>query len=317
MRVARARLRDGSTAVGVVRPSGFVPVSDDRPGAVLELLMSRADPGGGTVLALSDVRLLCPVVDPPSVRDFMIFEEHVANSRAASDSPGVPEQWYTAPAFYFTNPACLADPDADIPIPPGSRRLDFELEVAAVVGTAASGLDPDDPRTCEVIAGFALLNDWSARDLQFAESGVGLGPAKGKDFATTIGPWIVTPDELDAGSPGRFTAPLEAFVDGRRVGGGDLNGAYFSWSQVLARACENTRLRPGDVLGSGTVGTGCLLELRALGERTANPWLRAGNIVTLAGGPLGRLSNRIVEAATGGGHPPDQPGVLTATDAGI
>jgi fumarylacetoacetate (FAA) hydrolase len=126
------------------------------------------------------------------------------------------------------------------------------------------------------------------------EMGGGLGPAKGKDFATSLGPWVVSPDELNADGDGRYGCLLEAFVNGRRIGGGDLRSAYFSWAQVLSRASANTVLRPGDVIGSGTVGTGCLLEARALGHRKENPWLVAGDSVELRGGILGSLVNPIV-----------------------
>jgi fumarylacetoacetate (FAA) hydrolase len=145
-----------------------------------------------------------------------------------------------------------------------------------------------------VIAGFMLMNDWSARDLQVAEMGVGLGPVKGKDFATSVGPWIVTKDELGEPVDGKWSCRVDTFVDGRHVGGGDIASAHFGWNEVVARASENTRLVPGDILGSGTVGTGCILELRELGHREANPWLRDGSMVELRGGPLGALRNTVV-----------------------
>jgi fumarylacetoacetate (FAA) hydrolase len=174
--------------------------------------------------------------------------------------------------------------------------LDFELEVACIVGAEVRDLDPEDPASCDAIAGFMLMNDWSARDLQMKEMGGGLGPAKGKDFATSLGPWVVTPDELASGAPGRFACPLEVLVNERRVGGGDLASAYFTWSQVMGRASANTRVRMGDIIGSGTVGTGCLLELRTMGPKEEFPWLRAGDRVDLRGGPLGVLGNPIVDA---------------------
>jgi 2-keto-4-pentenoate hydratase/2-oxohepta-3-ene-1,7-dioic acid hydratase in catechol pathway len=266
-------------------------VADDDPGAVLRVLTERPMPTGPAVPA-TEVRVLCPVVDPPSVRDFMIFEEHVLNARVGTGTT-VPDAWYAAPVFYFTNPACLLGPGDPVAVPHGSRTLDFELEVACLVGQEVRDLDPDDPASCDAIAGFMLMNDWSARDLQMAEMGGGLGPAKGKDFATSLGPWIVTPDELEPASPGRYGCALEVSVNGRRVGGGDLASAHFTWSQVLGRASANTRLRPGDVIGSGTVGTGCLLELRAVQGKDDNPWLRAGDEVELRGGPLGSLLNPI------------------------
>jgi len=133
---------------------------------------------------LEDVRLVAPIRRPPSFRDFYAFEQHVKNAAAVVGRPGVPDEWYEIPVFYFSNPAAIYGPEEDIPYPEGSRALDYELEAAAVIG--ANGK----------IAGFTILNDWSARDLQQKEMRVGLGPAKGKDFATSIGPVVVTPDEL-------------------------------------------------------------------------------------------------------------------------
>ena len=293
MKLARVQLRDGSVVVASVSDDGFRPVADDGPGVLLELLIERPA-ASGRRLAPAEVRVLCPVLDPPSIRDFMIFEDHVVNARHGTGTT-VPDAWYAAPVFYFTNPACLHGPDDSVAVPRGSRMLDFELEVACLIGRDARDLDPADPASCDAIAGFMLMNDWSARDLQMAEMGGGLGPAKGKDFATSLGPWVVTPDELQPATSGRWECPLQVFVNGRRAGGGNLKTAHFTWSQVLGQASANTRVRAGDVIGSGTVGTGCLLELRALGDKAANPWLRAGDTVMLDGGPLGQLANPIVD----------------------
>ncbi|HWL44912.1 MAG TPA: fumarylacetoacetate hydrolase family protein [Ilumatobacter sp.] len=289
-------MNDGAVVVAHVDDDGYRPFADDSPGALLRALVERPAPGADLVPA-PEVRVLSPVVDPPSIRDFMIFEEHVVNSRVGSGT-AVPPVWYQVPLFYFTNPASVHGPDEQVAVPRGARALDFELEVACLVGAPAADLDPDDPAACDVIAGFTLMNDWSARDLQMAEMDGGLGPAKGKDFATSFGPWVVTPDELDVVTPGRWACPLSVSVNGRRIGGGDLAAAHFSWSQVLSRASANTRLRAGDVIGSGTVGTGCLLELRALGPKADYPWLRAGDRVELDGGPLGTLANTIIDPAT-------------------
>jgi 2-keto-4-pentenoate hydratase/2-oxohepta-3-ene-1,7-dioic acid hydratase in catechol pathway len=293
VKVARVRLRDGEVAVATVEDDSVRVVGGDDPNAVIGLLLGDVAPEARAVLSADEVTFLCPVGRPPSVRDFMIFEEHVANARQRSGRD-VPEAWYRAPAFYFTNPAAIVGNDEPIRVPHGSRAFDFELEVACIIGREVSDLAPDDPACLAAIAGFALLNDWSARDLQVQEMPVGLGPVKGKDFATSLGPWIATPDELGPPKDGRWSCVLEAVVNGRRVGGGDLASAYFQWDQVVARASENTRLVPGDVLGSGTVGTGCLLELRELGHRDTNPWLEPGDVVELRGGPLGTLRNPVI-----------------------
>ena len=144
---------------------------------------------------LSQVRLLAPV-QPGAVRDFVTFEEHVEGVRRSVDNAaGVPEQWYAAPTFYFTNPYSIIGPADDVPVPPGCRAFDFELEVAAVIGRPGRDLTAEQAR--DHIVGYTIFNDWSARDLQAAEMRVGLGPAKGKDTATTLGPWLVTADELE------------------------------------------------------------------------------------------------------------------------
>ncbi len=290
MKIARVALPDGRVVVAEVAEGGFRPVTDDAPGAVLGVL-SAPPSTRGDVVSSTDVTVLNPLPDPPSVRDFMIFEDHVRNARVGTGTE-VPKAWYAAPVFYFTNPAALLGPGEPVAVPAGCRALDFELEVACVIGREARDLDPDDPASCDVIAGFVLLNDWSARDLQMREMDAGLGPAKGKDFATSLGPWVVTPDELATG-PGRYACGIEVLVNGWRKGGGDLADAHWTWSQVLGHASANTRLRPGDVIGSGTVGTGCLLELRALGPKDDHPWLRSGDEVELRGGPLGTLANPI------------------------
>src|SRR5918996_3669410 len=192
--------------------------------------------------AREDVRLLAPVPLPPSVRDFYAFERHVRAARAQRGLEVAPE-WYRIPAFYFSNPAAIYGPDDEIPYPEGSQALDYELEVAAVIGAEGR------------IGGFTVMNDWSARDLQRSEMRVGLGPAKGKDFATSLGPVVVTVDELD-GSGGAMVAR----VNGEERSRGDLASMYHSWEAIRAHAARNTVLYAGDVLGSGTVGTGCILE---------------------------------------------------------
>ena len=234
--------------------------------------------GGGAArehdeYALDDVRLLAPVPRPPSVRDFYAFEEHVRNAARVTGRPGVPAEWYEQPVFYFSNPAAIYGPEDEIPYPEGSHELDYELEVAAVIGNAADA---------GAIGGFTIMNDWSARDLQRREMKVGLGPAKGKDFATSLGPVVVTPDEL-----GDLRLEMVARVNGEERSRGNLGDMYHSWESIVARASANTRLLPGDVLGSGTVGTGCILE------HGDNRWLQPGDVVELEVEGIGVLRNVI------------------------
>ena len=219
---------------------------------------------------LADVELRAPVLHPPSVRDFMAFEEHVANARRQRGGE-VPPEWYELPVFYFSNPAAIYGPEADVPYPDGTAELDYELEVAAVIGAEGR------------IGGFTIMNDWSARDVQRHEMRVGLGPAKGKDFATSLGPVVVTVDEFD-GSEGE----LVARVNGEERSRGNLRDLYHSWDAMLARAAQNTVLRPGDVIGSGTVGTGCILE------HGDGRWLQRGDVVELEVEGIGVLRNRVV-----------------------
>jgi fumarylacetoacetate (FAA) hydrolase len=240
----------------------------------------------------ADLAFGAPLLQPTSMRDFYAYEGHVATiwRRRGGD---VPEAWYRLPIFYFGNVSEIRGPDEPVWAPLGSAELDFELEIGAVVDASARDLDPD--RAADAIGGYCILNDWSARDLQRDETTVRLGPAKGKDFATTIGPWLVTPDELaDAHAPGS-TGPdlaMTAEVNGRAIGGGTWSAAQFSFGQMLARASADALLRPGDLIGSGTVGTGCLLEVK---DETLGRYLQPGDAVTLRIERLGELRTPIVE----------------------
>src|SRR6266511_3410495 len=220
--------------------------------------------------ALEEIELRAPVLYPPSVRDFMAFEEHVRNARGHRGLP-VPPEWYELPVFYFSNPASIYGPGDDVPSPEGTLALDYELEVAAVIG--ARGM----------IGGFTVMNDWSARDVQLKEMKVALGPAKGKDFATSLGPIVVTADEFDGAE-----ATMTARVNGEERSRGNLSDMYYSWERILEQAGHNTTLRPGDVIGSGTVGTGCILE------HGDGRWLRRGDLVELEVEGIGVLRNRVV-----------------------
>ncbi|WP_369180213.1 fumarylacetoacetate hydrolase family protein [Streptomyces mutabilis] len=244
---------------------------------------------------VSRVRLL-PPLQPVSVRDFVAFEEHVEGVRRSVDgAAGVPEQWYAAPTFYFTNPHAIYGPHDDIPMPPGSTMLDFELEVGAVIGGEGRDLTPEQAR--DHIVGYTVFNDWSARDLQSAEMKVGLGPCKGKDTATALGPHLVTADELEPhrDADGFLRLALTAEVNGDVVGRDLLSNMSWTFEEMTAYASRGTRVVPGDVLGSGTCGNGgCLAELWGRrGEQTPPP-LRPGDTVTLTVEELGTLTNTVV-----------------------
>jgi fumarylacetoacetate (FAA) hydrolase len=227
--------------------------------------------GGGNArrhaeFALSEVRLLAPVLQPPALRDFYAFEQHVKTARALRGQE-VPPEWYEQPVFYFSNPAAIFGPEDAIPYPAGSEELDYELEVAAVIGAGGE------------IGGFTIMNDWSARDLQRREMRVGLGPAKGKDFATSLGPVLVTADELGD--------TMVARVNGEERSRGRVSDMYYPWERIVEEAARNTHLRPGDVLGSGTVGTGCILE------HGDGRWLEPGDVVELEVEGIGVLRNTV------------------------
>jgi fumarylacetoacetate (FAA) hydrolase len=243
-----------------------------RAPTLIDVLAAGRDerPKDGPRYPLADVTLLAPIPRPPSIRDFFAFERHVATARANRGSQ-VPKEWYEFPVFYFTNPAAVYGPGADISYPEGTKELDYELEAAAVIGA--------DQR----IAGFTVLNDWSARDIQRKEMRVGLGPAKAKDFATSMGPVLVTPDEFDG-----TAARMSATVNGEQRSLGNLADIHYSWQEILGHAARNTRLCPGDVIGSGTVGTGCILE------HDDGRWLTRGDVVELEIEGIGTLRNRIV-----------------------
>lgn len=228
--------------------------------------------------AIGDVKLLAPVERPPSVRDFFAYEGHVATGWRLRGGE-IPEAWYEAPVFYFSNPASIHGPGEPVKRPAGCEWLDYELEIAAVIGEGGE------------IAGYTLFNDWSARDIQRREMTVGLGPAKGKDFATSIGPWLVTPDELPI-EDGRLTLTATVSLNGDELTRNDAGAMHWSWPQLVAHAARATTLMPGDILGSGTLHRGCLLELNTEGDEPR--WLQPGDSVTLSAPGLGELSGLIV-----------------------
>ncbi len=248
------------------------------------------------VVAEADLAFGPPVLRPPSFRDFYAFEQHVATMWDRRQER-IPEAWYRLPIFYFSNTSEIRGPGDPVWAPHGSAELDFELEVGAVVDTPAHDL-PEE-RAAEAIGGYLVINDWSARDLQREESAVRLGPAKGKDFAITIGPWIVTPDELADAWPDGATAPdvaMTATVSGAdgqavEVSRGSWATARYSFAQMLTRASADVHVRPGEILGSGTVGTGCLLEVK---DATLRRWLQPGDLVTLEIERIGALQTPVV-----------------------
>ncbi|GAA4700485.1 fumarylacetoacetate hydrolase family protein [Pseudonocardia yuanmonensis] len=302
MRFATVEEPDGTVRCGVVE-SGVEGESLLRLPAgttVLDLIQAgelhaageRAQAADDAV-PLAGLRLL-PPLDPPTVRDFVAFEEHVEGVvQSVSGGAGVVPEWYEAPTFYFTNPYALVGAHDDVAVPPGSGLFDFELEVACVVGRDAASPTPDEVD----IVGYTILNDWSARDLQRREMKVNLGPAKGKDSATTLGPWLVTADELlpyrDA--EGFLALDMRVAVNGVEIGQDLLSNMGWPFEELVAYAGRGTRVRAGDVLGSGTCGNGgCLAEL--WGRRGAQdpPPLRPGGVVEMTVEGIGTIRNTVV-----------------------
>jgi fumarylacetoacetate (FAA) hydrolase len=243
-----------------------------------------------TTQHLAQVTLHAPL-RPTSLRDAYAFEQHV---RAANANRGraVPPEWYQFPVFYYTNPTNMFGPNDEIPYPHFTDALDYELEIAVVIGKG--GRDISSGKALDHIFGYTIFNDWSARDLQRKEMIVGLGPAKGKEFASSLGPYIVTPDEFAGravGPPGVYDLPMSARLNGETRSQGNLKDIYWSFGEILARASDSVDLQPGDVIGSGTVGSGCLLEL----TKFQGPWLQPGDVVELEIEGIGVLRNQVAQ----------------------
>lgn len=252
--------------------------------------LTRLKSSGHRPLAhpIDETRLL-PPLQPLSLRDAYAFERHV---KTASENRGrpVPEEWYKFPIFYYSNPHTIFGHQSAIPYPRYTQALDYELEIAAVIGRGGKNLGAEE--AASHIAGFTIFNDWSARDIQRQEMKAGLGPAKGKDFASSLGPCLVTVDELAdraTGRPGVFDLAMTARVNGETRSQGNFKEIFWSFGEILARISADCPLFPGEVIGSGTVGSGCLLEL----TRAAGPWLQPGDLVELEIERIGTLENRV------------------------
>ena len=236
----------------------------------------------------SSVHLL-PPIHPITLRDAYAFETHV---KTANENRGrkVPEEWYKFPVYYYTNPNAVFGTDEPIPVPRFTQALDYELEIAAVIGKPGRNLDPE--QAAESIFGFTVFNDWSARDIQRDEMKAGLGPAKGKDFASSFGPCILTLDELasqSTGRPGVYDLTMTARINGEERSRGNFKDIYWSFGEIISRVSDEVQIYPGEVIGSGTVGTGCLLEL----TKGEGPWLKPGDVVELEIEHIGILRNII------------------------
>ena len=274
---------------GLVKENRIHPLSFPSMRAVIE---AGADEAARHIskasYSLAEVKLHAPL-KPTTLRDAYAFEQHV---RTANQNRGrdIPPEWFKFPIFYYTNPNSIFGPGDEIPYPNYTQSLDYELEIAVVIGKAGINLSAE--KAAEHIFGYTVFNDWSARDIQREEMKAGLGPAKGKDFASSLGPFIVTPDALTdktAGRPGVYDLSMTAKINGMEMSRGNFKDIYWSFGEIIAHASQSAMLYPGDVIGSGTVGTGCLLEL----TKTQGPWLNKGDVVELEIERIGILKNTI------------------------
>ncbi len=251
------------------------------------------DDDDDAVFDAADLSFGPPILRPTSLRDFYAFEKHVATMWSRRDMP-VPEAWYRLPIFYFSNVSEVRGPGDPVWAPGGSNELDYELEIAALIDTPVKNLSAE--RAEEAIGGYMVMNDWSARDLQRDETAVRLGPAKGKDFATTIGPYLVTPDEIASARSGKgYDLTATATINGQVISQGNWRDIHFSFGEMVERASADVQLRAGDVLGSGTVGGGCLLEIRD--ESGFGRYLQPEDSVSLTIDRLGTLTSPVVGRA--------------------
>jgi fumarylacetoacetate (FAA) hydrolase len=233
-------------------------------------------------------RFLPPILRPPAFRDFYAFEQHVRTARLRRGLD-MTQAWYEIPVFYFSNPNSLVGDEEAIPVPAGSSELDFGLELGLVIGDRIRNVAPAD--AWRRVAGFTIINDFSARDIQRAEMAVGLGPAKGKDFATAVGPVLVTRDEFaDKIENEMISLEMRARLNGRELSRGNSNSLFHSFPKMIAQASRDADLFAGDLIGSGTVGTGCILELS---PEYAGGWLKPGDVIELEIERIGVLRTRI------------------------
>ena len=297
MRIASYE-HDGAEHAGIVTDAGVARLPDGV--SVVDLLTASPQERDGYAAAageptpLDGVRLRAPL-HPPSVRDFVAFEQHI-EGMLLTEGPGatVAPEWWTVPAFYFSNPNALFGSGDEIEVPPGCQRLDYELEVAAIIGTPGRDLTVDNAR--EHIAGYAIFNDWSGRDLQGLDMKLKMGWAKGKDFASTLGPWIVTADELEPyrTDDGRLDLTMTVWRNGEQMGTDSLASAAWTFEQMLVYASRGAWLVPGDVIGSGTCGAGCLGELWGRAGKVQPPPLAPSDEVTMTVQGIGTITNTIV-----------------------
>ena len=255
---------------------------------------------------INDVNLLAPIPNPNSLRDAYAFRQHVETSRKNRGLEMIKE-FDEFPVFYFSNHNAIYGPQDEIKCMPSHfEKLDFELEIAIVIGKEGRNLKANEASS--YIAGYMIMNDVSARGLQMKEMKLNLGPAKGKDFASVIGPYLVTPDEIkdkliDKGEHGSiYDLKMSCFLNNQLVSEGNFKDMNWTFEQIIERVSYGATIYPGDIIGSGTVGTGCLLELNGTEKiKDSNykeVWLKEGDVVKMKIDKLGEISNKIVSESS-------------------
>jgi 2-keto-4-pentenoate hydratase/2-oxohepta-3-ene-1,7-dioic acid hydratase in catechol pathway len=286
--------RNGRPQVGRVLEGDLVaplrrPADLDPDQAVLALAMGQIKvEQSGPELELAALRTAAPIRRPGAVRDFLLYEAHLANGLRPYNRP-VPPAWYREPSFYFTCPHTIVGSGADLRRPP-TQQLDFELELAVVIGRELR--DPSRAEALDAIAGFTLFNDFSLRDVQAGERTIGLGPMKSKDFGSALGPYLVTPDEL-GGDRAQPRLTVQASVNDEIWTRSRTDDLYFDLAAAIMQAARDSLVRPGDVIATGTVPMGCVLELLALEVEGPHRWLRPDDHVVISAEGLGALVTHI------------------------
>jgi fumarylacetoacetate (FAA) hydrolase len=272
-----------------------------------ELMLKEGQRHSNRGIPLSELQLLAPVPFPASCRDGYAFRQHVAAARRNRKVDMIPE-FDQYPIFYFTNHHGIQGPGDIYCMPDHFEKLDFELEAAVVISRQGRNIPAEEAD--QYIAGLMIMNDMSARRLQMEEMLLNLGPAKGKDFSTVIGPWLVTLDELQSfeippkeNHTGKsWNLRMQCRVNGKQVSDGNLGDMDWTFAEIIERASYGVNLYPGEVIGSGTVGTGCFLELNGTGKLNdpnyTEQWLQPGDVVEMEIDQLGVLSNTIVREET-------------------
>ncbi|CUR59382.1 Fumarylacetoacetase [metagenome] len=297
---------DGVRRVGVVLGAGpqlfLHPFADGTD--LVELL--AADPEvreaaadeavAGDGIAIEDAVFLPPVY-PVAMRDFLTFEAHVDGMERGHGNPGPPAEWYEAPVFLFMAPHAVTGGYDDVAMPPDTQRLDFELEIAAVICRDVRNVSVEEARGA--IGGYCVMNDWSARDIQGREMKLKLGPSKGKDFATTIGPWVVTADELDSfrDEDGFLDLGMTVRVNGLQVGGDRSSNMGWSFEQLVSYGSRASWVKAGEVIASGTCASGALAESWGRNGSLTPPPLQVGDVVEMTIEHLGTITNTVVASS--------------------